>query len=233
MTVDTNLFNSEVHTKQLIEEQLKTGVHREKMDTAPSDWVVRAWQALPKKEAGWVATAVHQSLLHDAPAVRVEALRTLDMAPKMVDAAFLLNVATHHFDLFRGLHRPGDSANTDRGRDLVQLTASVATGTPGNAFRHHLATDPTYGMHVLAALARLEPDWTAEHAADLANAQIDPDGTRLTILIFNLRHDPAHLQAFVRQLHAQEPGLNDRLRHTIRAKIRDPHLQAALLAILT
>jgi hypothetical protein len=226
-------FSSQDETVKLIKTQLAEGIHRVREDTAPSDWVVRAWQALPQKEAGWVATAVHQSLLHDSPTVRAGALRTLDMAPQMVDAAFLLDVATNHFDLFRGLQRPGDSASTDRGRDLVQLTASVATGTSGNAFRHRLATDPTYGIHVLAALARLEPDWTAEHAADLANAQIDPDGTRLTILIFNLRHDAAHLQQFVRQLHAQELGLNGRLHHTIQAKIRDSRLQAALLAILT
>ncbi len=214
---------------KLVVEQLATGAYRGYNDLSPGDWLVRAWHALPSPTREQLAGAVNQALKHPSPPVRVEALRVLDMAPKMADPEVLLAIAESHFDLFRGLRRADDAVQVDRGRDFVQLTANVATGSSGSQFRHTMATDPVYGLHVLAALARLEPDWTVTHAADIVTSQLDADGTRLNILIFNFRQDWPRMQQLVHNL-AQAPALHDRLRDAILNKIKDPQHQTALLA---
>jgi hypothetical protein len=215
-------------TKKVIE-QLATGLHRGHDDSSPSDWLVRAWETIPSPKRAQLAEAVNEALTHSSPQVRTEALRTLDMAPKMADPNVLLGIAENQFELFRGLRRPNDAPQVDRGRDFVQLTASVATGASGSQFRHKMATDPDYGLHVLASLARLEPDWTVAHVADLVAPELDSDGTRLNILIFNFRQDLARLQQLVGNL-ATVPSLHGRLRDSIQSKIKDSQSQAILLA---
>lgn len=83
MIADKGLFLSQSKTDDLVVRQLGQGIYRSKEDSAPSDWVVRVWKRLPRKEAGWVATAVCNALNHPDPNVRSEAQRALDIAPKM------------------------------------------------------------------------------------------------------------------------------------------------------
>jgi hypothetical protein len=75
----------------------------------------------------------------------------------------------------------------------------------------------------------LEPDWTVAHVADLVAPELDSDGTRLNILIFNFRQDLARLQQLVGNL-ATVPSLHGRLRDSIQSKIKDSQSQAILLA---
>ena len=224
-------FNSSPTTKQLITDQLERGLHRGRGDSAASDWVVRAWQALPAKEAGWVADAVHDALTHPDPTVRAEAVRALQIAPRMADPDSLLNLAQNQMHLFRGLRRDEDSPNKDRGSDFVQLVASVAEGAKGRAFRRQMARDRQYGLHVLAALTQDEPEWVVAQSAVLLNPTIDPDGTRLNVVLFNLRHDPDRLQQLVTQLHREGVVGRERLLSAVRAKLR-PSLQQTLLDLL-
>lgn len=222
-------FESDV--MHLVQVQLNNGIYRGKLDDASGDWLIRAWQALPQKEAQTMATAVNQCLINDSPDIRAEAVRTLDMCPEMADPTILLDLAKNRFELFRGLRRSSDSPQVDRGRDFVQLTASLASGDRGRDFRRQMAKDPVYGMNVLAALTQDDADWVVSHANELLNAQIDPDNSRLNIVIFNLRKKPQQLTQLVTNLAIQK-GNNGRLQSTIQAKIRDPQLQATLLAIL-
>ncbi len=225
--VDLNENNIE----SIVLEQLTTGKYRSKFDNAPGDWLIRAWKSISIPARRQIEAAVNQTLYHTDPAMRVEALATLDMATDMADPFVLVDLAENHFELFKGLQRESDPADKDRGRDFVRLTANVASDTHGDPFRHKMALDATYGSSVLAALARLEPHWTAEHASELVAKQLDPDGNRLNILIFNLRNNPQNLKAFVQNL-AKQPDMNGRLRTTIQAKIRDEQLQQELLALV-
>lgn len=225
---DKVIFDSNVN--QLVLEQFATGKHRGPSDTAPSDWVVRAWQALPAQAASWVASAVHNALLDTSPVVRAEALRTLDLAPKMMDVSFLLDVVQNHFDLFRGLKRSGDSANTDRGRDLVQLVAGGATGQHGRLFRRQMAIDPNYGIYVLAMLTREDADWVIQNSSQLVNQKIDSGGKRLEIILFNLRKNETQLKQFVKVLIENNLVDNSHLTRAIQTKIRDTSLQHKLLS---
>lgn len=223
---------SKVGVTQLVADQLATGNYRGREDGAPGDWLVRAWQALPEKEAEWVATAVNQALQNDSADIRAEAVRTLDICPQMADPASLLDLAETQFDLFRGLRRSTDGPQVDRGRDFVQLTASVADGERGRAFRRRTALDPVYGLHVLAVLVQKDADWVVAEADELFNVQIDPEGTRLTIAFFNLRQNSQLLAQLVKKLAQSQPPLHGRLQDTIRAKVRDEQQQRQLLALV-
>ena len=152
---------------QLVADQLATGRHRGREDSAPGDWLARAWRSLPPSERTRLTAAIHEALTHADPQVRAEAVRLLDGNPRMADPQRLLEVVERHWDLFRGLRAPHDPPDVDRGRDLVQLVADRATGPRGSRFRQRMALDPVYGLHVLAALAEEEPDWTAAHIDEL------------------------------------------------------------------
>ena len=234
MVIDKSVFKSESGISNLLIKQLAEGTYRNRGDSAPSDWVARAWKDLPQKEAGWVTTAVHDALLHEDPTVRSEALRTLDVAPKMADGGFLLDVVHNHFDLFRGLQRVGDSVDADCGRDLVMLTAGVLSGQKGRDFRRHMATDPDYGLQVLATLTRDDGDWVVEHSPQLVNDTLDPNEVRLGVILFNLRKDEMRLIQLVRRL-VMGGGIvdNGRLAATIQNKIPNQALQNKLLAELS
>lgn len=232
MIVDTQLFDTQSNTEALVVKQLAEGTYRHAGDSAPSDWVARVWQDLPSKEAGWVAMAVHNALLHETPTIRAEALRTLDIAPKMANGYFLLDVVQNHFDLFRGLQRKGDSPNADRGRDLVLLTAGVVSGELAHDFRRTMATDPDYGLHVLASLTQKDVDWVVENGAKLVNDQLDPTGVRLGVILFNLRKDEKRLTQLVKNIGGSGVVDNGRLTTTIQNKIKDKTLQDKLLVAL-
>lgn len=223
---------SDMDLTELVINQLATGTHRAFADSSSGEWLVRAWQSLPPNGRTHLSAAVHQALQNDSPDIRVEALRTLDMCPQMADADTLLQLAQTRFDLFRGLRSRSDGMDVDRGRDFVQLTAHVATGSQGQAFRRQMALDPTYGMNVLASLVDEDVDWVLAHADELFNTTIDPDGVRLNIVFFNLRQNPPQLAQLVKQLAQAQPALHGRLRATIQSTIRDAPLQRQLLDLV-
>ena len=217
---------------QLVADQLATGKYRGREDSAPGDWLARAWHALPAAERPRLTAAIHAALTHANPQVRAEAVRLLDGNPRMADPQCLLDLVERRWDLFRGLRGPLDPPSVDRGRDLVQLVADRASGARGTHFRQTLARDPVYGLHVLAALADEEPDWAAEHIHELVTPTLDPRGTRLTVLVYNLQRRPAVLRRAVANLAARQPEIKARLAETIRAQVSAAALQAELLQLL-
>jgi len=164
---------------QLVVEQLSTGKYRGREDGAPSDWLDRAWHALPAVERSRLSAAFNQALNHSNPNVRAEAVRLLDGNPRMADPQRLLDVVEHRWNLFKGLRGRGDSPTIDRGRDLAQLTEARATGSSGARFRQKMAPDPVYGIHVLAALAESDSTWAVDHIHELVAPALDPNGSRL------------------------------------------------------
>jgi len=143
---------------RLVADQLATGRYRGREDSAPGDWLARAWHALPADERPRLTAAIHAALTHADPQVRVEAVRLLDGNPRMADPERLLDLVEQHWDLFKGLRSPLDPPGVDRGSDLVRLVADRASGSRGTHFRKNMSRDPVYGIHVLAALADEEPD---------------------------------------------------------------------------
>jgi len=218
---------------QLVVDQLATGKHRGRDDGAPSDWLDRAWHALPAVERSRLTAAIHEVLTHANPDVRAEAIRLLDGNSRMADPQRLLDVVEHHWNLFKGLRGRGDSPTIDRGRDLVQLTAARATGARGAQFRQKMALDPVYGGNVLAALAESEATWAVDHIHELVAPTLDPNGSRLTVLVYNLQRRPEALRRAVANLIARQPALNDRLAQTIRNEVSSATLKTELLQQLT
>ncbi len=217
---------------RLVADQLATSKYRGREDSAPGDWLARAWHALPAAERPRLTAAIHAALTHANPQVRAEAVRLLDGNPRMADPQQLLDLVERRWDLFKGLRGPLDPPSVDRGRDLVQLVADHASGSRGTHFRQTLARDPVYGLHVLAALADEEPDWAAEHIHELVLPALDPQGTRLTILVYNLQRHPEALRQAVGNLVARQPAIQARLKETLQAEITDPALRQALLALV-
>jgi hypothetical protein len=216
-----------------VADQLATGRHRGPGDSAPGDWLARAWRSLPPSERARLTAAVHEALTHPDPQVRAEAVRLLDGNPRMADPQRLLEVVEGHWDLFRGLRASHDPPGVDRGRELVQLVADRATGPRGSRFRQRMARDPVYGLHVLAALAEEEPAWTAAHIDELVSPGLDPDGTRLKILLSNLQQRPEALRRAVANLVDRQPALRAPLAEAVRAKVRSSALRSELLQILS
>lgn len=232
MVFGSNLFTTNINTSKTIEEQLRTGLYRDKFDTGPSDWIVRIWQSLPQKEAGWVTEAVHQALQHELPEVRINAIATLSSCPQMAQAEILLNLAETQFELFKGLRRTTDNEQVDKGRDFVQLVASLATGSRGREFRRRVSLDPIYGLHVLASLTQQDGDWVIDNASILVNQQIDPNQTRLQIILFNFRKDEKRLTQFIEKVKELHLIPQDALIKAIKAKIKDTQLQNKLVGKL-
>ena len=214
---------------QLVTEQLATGKYRGREDNAPSDWLARAWHALPRKERSQLTTAIHQALTHSNPQVRAEAIRLLDGNRRIADPQRLLSLVERHWDLFKGLRGPGDAPSIDRGRDLVQLVADRVSGSRGAHFRQMMARDPVYGIHVLAALAEEDSVWTAEHIHELVTPALDPNGSRLSVLVYNLQQRPEVLRHAVTNLADRQPSLKGKLAQVIRSEVRSSNLQNELL----
>jgi len=217
---------------RLVADQLATGRYRGREDSAPGDWLARAWHALPADERPRLTAAIHAALTHADPQVRVEAVRLLDGNPRMADPERLLDLVEQHWDLFKGLRSPLDPPGVDRGSDLVRLVADRASGSRGTHFRKNMSRDPVYGIHVLAALADEEPEWAAEHIHELVTPALDPHGMRLKVLVYNLRRRPAVLRKAVTVLAARQPACKARLTETIRAQVGAAALQAELLRLL-
>ncbi len=214
---------------QLVADQLATGRYRGREDSAPSDWLDRAWHALPASDRSRLTDAIHRALTHADPQVRSEALRFLDGNPRLADSQRLLDLVENHWYLFKGLRSPLDSPDTDRGNTLVQLAADCATGERGARFRKSMAFDPEYGDWVLAALAEEESEWAAEHIHELVAPALDPNGSRLTVLVFNLQECPEVLRCAVINLAAHRPTLKAQLAKTIRAEVDSAELREELL----
>lgn len=214
---------------QLVFDQLATGMHRGREDSAPGDWLDRAWHALTAAERPPLTAAIHQALTHPNPEVRSEAVRLLDGNPSMADPATLLDLVEQHWDLFRGLRGPLDAPEVDRGHAMAQLAAHHGAGPRGERFRQAMARDPVYGVNVLAALAEEETAWAVEHIHELVNPELDPTGVRLNVLVFNLQRQPAMLRRAVANLLDRQPNLRERLGQVIRACVRSRRLRAALL----
>lgn len=214
---------------QLVADQLATGRYRGREDSAPSDWLDRAWHALPASERSRLTDAIHQALTHADPQVRSEALRFFDGNPRLADPQRLLDLVEHHWDLFKGLRGPLDSPDTDRGNTLAQLTADRATGARGARFRKSMALDPEYGDWVLAALVEEESEWASEHIHELVTPALDPNGSRLTVLVFNLQYRPAALRRAIINLVVARPALKVQLVQTIRAEVSSAALREELL----
>jgi len=217
---------------QLVADQLATGMYRGREDSAPGDWLARAWHALPAAERPRLTAAIHAALTHVNPQVRAEAVRLLDGNPRMADPQRLLDLVERRWDLFKGLRGPLDPPSVDRGRDLVQLVADRASGSRGTHFRQTLAHDPVYGLHVLAALADEEPDWAAAHIHELVTPALDPEGTRLTVLVYNLQRRPAALRQAVVNLAARQPEIKARLAATLQAEVASPKIREDLRELL-
>ena len=214
---------------QLVFDQLAKGMHRGREDSAPGDWLDRAWHALPPAERSPLTAAVHQALTHPNPAVRSEAVRLLDGNPSMANPTCLLELVEQHWDLFKGLRGPLDSPEVDRGHAMAQLTAHHAAGPRGELFRQTMARDPVYGENVLAALAYEETSWVIEHIHELVTPELDPNDVRLNVLVFNLQQQPAMLRRAVANLLDRQPNLRERLAQVIRASVRSRRLRANLL----
>lgn len=221
-----------VHVDELVVEQLKTGRYRDRYDSGPSDWLVRAWQNISPTGQQRLSEAIHRALLHESLEVRLGALSALDMCTDMVIPDIILEVATQHGHLFCGARYKSDPVTVDRGRDLFRITAAVARGKEGTDFRHKMAKDPNYGVSVLASLAYQEPDWAAEHIHELVTPALDPQGTRLTVLVYNLQCRPAVLRRAVTNLAARQPDSKARLEETIRTQVSAAALRAELLQLL-
>ncbi len=213
----------------LVVEQLAAGRYRGREDSAPGDWIDRAWRALPPAVQAQLTAAIHQALTHPDPEVRAGAVRLLDGNPRIADPQRLLDLAENHWELFRGLRGPLDPPDVDRGRALLQLAAHHASGLRGAQFRQRMALDPEYGICVLAALAENEPAWAAEHIHELAAPELDPHGARLTVLVYNLQRRPETLRQAAARLAGRYPGLMARLAQTIRAEVRSAALKKSLL----
>ncbi len=218
---------------QLVADQLATGRYRGCDDGAPSDWLDRAWHALPAAERSRLTAAIHQVLTHANPDVRAEAVRLLDGNSRLADPQRLLDAVEHHWDLFEGLRGRGDSPTIDRGRDLLQLTAARATGSRGAQFRQKMALDPVYGGSVLAALAESDATWAVDHIHELVAPALDPNGSRLTVLVYNLQRRPEALRRAVANLAAKQPALNDQLAQAIRNEVNSAPLKTELLQQLS
>jgi hypothetical protein len=217
---------------QLVTEQLATGKYRGREDSAPGDWLARAWHALPRTERSHLTAAIHQVLTHSNPQVRAEAVRLLNGNRCMADPQRLLNLVEQHWDLFRGLRGPQDAPGIDRGCDLVQLVADRVRGSHGAYFRQTMALDPVYGIHVLAALAEEDTVWTAEHIHELVTPELDPNGSRLNVLVYNLQQWPEAMQNALANLAGRQPALKERLAQVIRSEVRSSELRNELLQIL-
>ncbi len=221
-----------VNVDDLVVEQLKTGRYRDRYDSGPSDWLVRAWQNISPAGQQRLSEAIHRALLHESLEVRLGALSALDMCTDMIIPDMILEVATQHRHLFCGARYQGDPLTVDRGRDLLRITAAVAKGKPGRDFRRKMVKDPHYGVSVLASLAYQEPDWAAEHIHELVTPALDPHGTRLTMLVYNLQHRPDVLRRAVANLAARQPDSKARLAETIRTQVSEASLKAELLQLL-
>lgn len=217
---------------QLVAEQLASGMHRGREDSAPCDWIERVWHALTPAEQSRLIAAVHQALTHPNPEVRSGALRLLDGNASWGDPQYLLDLIEQRWDLFEGLRGPLDPPDMDRGHTLVRVAAHLARGARGTQFRRAMALDPVYGINVLAALSGDEPVWAADHIHELAAPELDPTGARLRVLVFNLQRSPGRLRRAVVNLAARQPNLRARLAETIRAEVGSTMIQRRLLRLL-
>lgn len=214
---------------QLVFDQLATGMHRGREDSAPGDWLDRAWHALLPAERPPLTAAIHRALTHPNPEVRSEAVRLLDGNPSMADPQIVLDLVEQQWHLFKGLRGPLDPPGVDRGHTMAQLAAHLATGPRGVRFRQTMAHDPVYGINVLAALAENEPAWAAEHIHELVAPELDPSGARLNVLVFNLQRQPALLHRAVANLAARQPNIRARLAQVICESVNSARLRAQLL----
>ncbi len=215
-----------------VAEQLRVGLHRDKWDSGPADWLIRAWDALPPAGRERLSDAVHRALLHAEPAVRLGALSTLDMCSKMGQPDKLLKAASEHFELFRGLRKRNDPPDRDRGRTLVRLTAALVEGDEGRAFRRAMAFDPVYGAGVLAAQARRDPEWLLDHLWELLDPALDPHGHRLDVLVFNFRSSAGRLRRLLDELSDRDRWPAERCAKVLRKHVRDEDLLRQMLALL-
>jgi hypothetical protein len=224
-------FNGDL--TQLVFDQLATGMYRGREDSAPGDWLDRAWHALPAAEQPLLTAAIHRALAHPNPEVRSEAVRLLDGNPSMANPEYLLDLVERQWDLFKGLRGPLDPPGIDRGHAMAQLAAHLATGPRGVHFRQTMARDLVYGMDVLAALAENETAWAVEHIHELVAPELDPSGTRLNVLVVNLQRRPALLRRAVANLVARQPNIQARLAQVISESVNSARLRAQLLRQLT
>ncbi len=215
-----------------VAEQLRVGLHRDKWDSGPADWLIRAWKALPPAGRERLSDAVHRALLHAEPEVRLGALSTLDMCSKMGQPDKLLKVASEHLELFRGLRKRNDPPDRDRGRTLVRLTAALVEGDQGRAFRRVMAYDPVYGAGVLAAQARRDPEWLLDHLRELLDPALDPRGHRLDVLVFNFRVSAGRLRRLLEELSDRDRWPAERCAKALREHVRDEELLREILALL-
>ncbi len=213
-------------------DQLRVGLHRDKWDSGPADWLIRAWEALPAAGRERLSDAVHEALLHSEPKVRLRALGAIDMCSRMGQPDKLLKVASEHFELFRGLRQHNEPPDRDRGRTLVRLTAALVEGDQGRAFRRAMACDPVYGADVLAAQARSDPEWVLDHLRELLDPALDPRGHRLDILVFNFRTSAGRLRRLVEELSGRERWPAELCAKVLRQHVRDEGRLRELLALL-
>ncbi len=212
--------------------QLRFGLHRDKWDSGPGDWLIRAWKALPPAGRERLSDAVHGALLHAEPEVRLGALGTLDMCSKMGQPDKLLKIVTEHFELFRGLRGQNDPPDRDRGRTLVRLTGALVKRDRGRAFRRSMAYDPVYGTDVLAAQARSDPEWLLDHLRELLDPALDPRGHRLDVLVFNFRTSASRLRRLLEELSDRDRWPAELCANVLREHVRDQDLLRELLAVL-
>lgn len=221
-------LDSRARVREVVFKQLANGLHRDKFDSRPADWLGRATKEVGPTAKAWLADALAQALACNDETVRAEAVRWLDGSGDLVAPQARRALVTDHFELFRGLRRPEDQDDYDAGLEMVRLACAALDTPDARAFARMWARDRDYGTPAVGAMARQDTGWLVDHAETLFGDALDPQGRRLGILVFRLRRDRARLTALAAKLRASD-GTSARLEAALREHITDEQLLAELL----
>jgi len=212
-----------------IKDQLEWGTHRNREDSGPGDWVLRAWYAVSHEGKQKLSRIIHRMLLNDSLKVRLNALSVLDVCSPMVIPEILVDIAIYHFELFEGAHYPGISQDRDRGQDLLHLAAAHGKDKLADAFRRKAAMDKEYGSSVLISLVESDSTWTLKNLKKIINPEIDPEGTRLHILVKGLKPNSQKLQQAIKELIRIHPPWSKKLADILQQELKNPKIYLKLL----
>ena len=231
-TFDGVDFGPEVDVEGLVLTQLRLGLYRRRIDDSPSSWLEAAWRHLPAPERQRVGAAVHSLLTHPEPEVRLGALSVLDRCGRMWDEKRIVDVATEHLELFRGIRKDHDPPHKDRGKDLVRMASAVRLDDRTDEFCRQMALTADYGQQVLAALAQHQPQWLMENVVEIVAKGGDRLASRIDSIVFAWRYRSDRLSEMARRLLAAAPDHRRHLETAIEAHVAHREERAELLALV-
>ena len=175
---DTTDFDRFVHDVLIGE----GGVGSNRGDSAPLDWIFRAYEQLSKTPyAGKLSRGVAACLQAAEPAVRAQALVFFQAQPRAAGAERIDELVAADRAGFAGVADPLHPGVDLEWQLLTALGARLAAGYPRSvALGRSEAVVPGKAPPFIGALVAVSPDWVIEHAEVIVKAS---PSAGITILI--------------------------------------------------